>query len=376
MNKRKVRDSNYELLRVIAMFSIVLWHVITKSQIDIRTTGSVHFILNAIEMLLMFHVNTFMLITGYYQCKSKFNLKKLLSLILQIAFFNFFINTFLKLSGLVEYSTLEYWRSIMFFNIDSYWYIKCYFIVYLLSPFFNKFIDQIDKTTFKKLNIVLLTCYVILPFFSRGLVYWTDGFAVSQYVLMYFIGAYIRKYDLNIHFLERLNLEQKRVTYFLVFVFSGIIGVMMNYFGNFLMTLDNSILSDIGSYIAIYKLYYSNPLVVIQSISLFMLFGTFKMKSKVIDKLASLTLGIYIIHETSAVRDHIYQLLVVEPGKSVIYGKSIILTAFLAAFVIFFGSALIEAMRQLLFKLLSKLKSVRKLENKTLSFINAIIDIK
>src|SRR5699024_9339564 len=114
---------------------------------------------------------------------------------------------------------------------------------------------------------------------------------------------------------------------------------------------DNSIIADIGTYIRSYKLYYSNPLVVIQSISLFMLFGIFKIKSKVINKLASLTLGIYIIHETSAVRDHIYQWLVLDQVTN--YGKSVILIAFIVAFVIFFGSAVIEAIRQLLFKLLS-----------------------
>ena len=374
MNKRKVRDSNYELLRIIAMFSIVLWHVITKSQIDSRATGSVRFILNAIEILLLFHVSSFMLITGYYQCKSKFNLKKLLSLILQIAFFNFFINTFLMLSGLVEYSTLEYCKSILFFNLDSFWYIRCYLIVYLLSPFFNKFIEQMDRITFKKLIIVLLICYVILPFFSRGLTYWTDGYAVSQYVMLYFIGAYIRKYNLNTNFLEKWNIDQKKLLFFSIFLFSGITNVMLNHLGNYLVTLDNSIIADIGTYIRSYKLYYSNPLVVIQSISLFMLFGTFKIKSKVINKLASLTLGIYIIHETSAVRDHIYQWLVLDQVTN--YGKSVILIAFIVAFVIFFGSAVIEAIRQLLFKLLSKLKSVQKLENKTLSFISAIIDIK
>ncbi len=175
VNANKVRESNYELLRIFAMFFIVLHHLITKGELLTYTEETTCFFLRSVLLFGLVHVNCFMLITGYYQSKSKFHMKKLLSLLLQIGFYNFIINTILYYTGVVKYTNVEYLKSISFYNLSSYWYVQCYFIVYLLSPFFNKFIDFIDRKTFKKLVLVLLLCFVIIPFVSRGLLYDTGG---------------------------------------------------------------------------------------------------------------------------------------------------------------------------------------------------------
>ena len=66
MKKGKVINSNYELLRVIAMIFIVIWHVIIHGNLVERTTGAVNFVINAILLFVIVHVNIFMLLTGYY----------------------------------------------------------------------------------------------------------------------------------------------------------------------------------------------------------------------------------------------------------------------------------------------------------------------
>ena len=126
--KTKVRDSNYELLRIISMIWIVIWHTVINSALLYRTSGSVNFSFNFLFMIIVVHVNLFMLITGYYQSKSEFKLKKVISFLLQIAFYNLIINSIFKVFGLVEYTNVEFLKQIAFYNSYSYWFFSCYII--------------------------------------------------------------------------------------------------------------------------------------------------------------------------------------------------------------------------------------------------------
>ena len=41
--KTKVRDSNYELLRIVSMLFIITWHILIHGMVLYRTSGSVNF---------------------------------------------------------------------------------------------------------------------------------------------------------------------------------------------------------------------------------------------------------------------------------------------------------------------------------------------
>ena len=90
--KTKVRDSNYELLRIVSMLFIITWHILIHGMVLYRTSGSVNFSFNFLFMIIVVHVNLFMLITGYYQSKSEFKLKKVISFLIHIAFYILIIN--------------------------------------------------------------------------------------------------------------------------------------------------------------------------------------------------------------------------------------------------------------------------------------------
>ncbi len=369
----KIRESNYELLRIISMFFIIVWHVIIHSGLEVNSTGATNFFINMLLFLSMFHVSVFMIITGYYQSKSKFKLRKFLSLLLEIGFYNFVINTFFYITGIVEYTNVEYLKSILFYNFSALWYIQCYIIVYLLSPFLNRFIASVDRVTLKKLIIVLLFCFSIFPFLSSSLTFDTNGFTVYQYVTLYFVGAYIRKYNLNSDFLKRFNKSQKQLIYLSIFVVSWLSNVMLYYFANYLTQLDSNILNYIGNSLVVYKYYYSNPLVIIQSISLFMLFGTFKFTNRFINYIASLVLGIYIIHETDVIKNNLYNWL--NLSVDIESGKIIIIKIILFTIIIFVVCVLIEIVRKLIFKLIYKIKTVRSIDGKVVNFIDNLMKV-
>lgn len=375
MKKGKVINSNYELLRVIAMIFIVIWHVIIHGNLIERTTGAVNFVINAMLLFVIVHVNIFMLLTGYYQSKSKFKLKKLLQLILEIWFYNFTINTILYFSGLVEYSKIQYILKASFFDYTSYWYVQCYLIIYLLSPFLNRFINECDRVQLKKLILVLMGCFSFIPFLTGNLTYNTNGFNVLQYIMLYFVGSYIRKYDLNMRFLCKFNVTQKRLIFILTFMLSWLINLMMNYFAVTLSTMDSSILNYLSQSMSSFKYYYSNPLVIIQALSLFLLFGTLSFSNKFINKLGGLMFGIYLIHESYGLKMKIYRWLGIY-SETLIKSKVIFSKMVIAVLVIFLGSLLIEILRKLIFKLLDKLKVTKKLKFNLLALVSNILEIK
>lgn len=78
--KQNVRDSNYELMRVISMLMIVVWHILLHGLVEVQSTGILSFIIYLLEAFLVVHVNSYILVTGYYQCRKKFQLKKLIAL--------------------------------------------------------------------------------------------------------------------------------------------------------------------------------------------------------------------------------------------------------------------------------------------------------
>ena len=82
------RLSNFELMRIVSMFLIVIWHVIMHGKMFANTSSDViKFILNLIQYIIIIHVNSFVLLSGYFQSKSKFRIGKFLDLIMEVLFY-------------------------------------------------------------------------------------------------------------------------------------------------------------------------------------------------------------------------------------------------------------------------------------------------
>ena len=73
-NMKKIeRNSNHELMRIISMFLIVLGHsILFGNALKNSQNESVTMILMIWEFILLVHVNSFALLTGYYQSNSTF----------------------------------------------------------------------------------------------------------------------------------------------------------------------------------------------------------------------------------------------------------------------------------------------------------------
>ncbi len=299
MNKVK-RNSGIELLRIVCMLMILVLHYCSKGgfislQVFKSGLSEMSWVARAFSIVA---VNCFVLTTGYFSIKSKCDYKKVLKIWGQTIFysitiflvFKIFLNTDLSLK-----ESLPYFFPIM---LKTYWFISIYIILYLLAPYINISINNIDKKLFKKLLIILLTITSLSSIFNGFKLETIDksnGYGILWFVTLYCIGAYIRLYGK-----EKYNISMCLVKYIII--------SLLIYCSRILLwrLSEKGIFSNDINYDMFYT--YNSITVAISSIYLFLFFKNIKVRlfEKVVLKIAPLTLGVYIIHETPIIRNILY----------------------------------------------------------------------
>ena len=91
MVEKKRRDSNIELFRIIMMLLIIAHHYVVNSGL-MDEIAKASFGLKPIVLLIFgawgkIGINGFVLITGYFMCKSQISAQKFLRLLLEVVFY-------------------------------------------------------------------------------------------------------------------------------------------------------------------------------------------------------------------------------------------------------------------------------------------------
>lgn len=374
MVKKDERLSNFELMRIISMFMIVVWHVIMHSDLIGRSSGTLNFVLEFIYDIFSIHVNSFVLLSGYFQYNKKFNWRKLIPLISATWFYKALFAILFFSLGIVWISKVDLIMFLSPLNITAnyktfYWFINAYIILFCLSPFINILIKNLSQKNHRCLIIVLFITLSVLPYISKQTFISNDGYSIASFMMLYIIGAYFGKYKIseNIHF---KNYSKEKRQFILFCIFLGIILVqflticLKRYFGVF----DNGFFVYIKDVAGSGLASFSSPIVIVESVVYLLLFETFYFKSKFINRVASLTFGIYLVHENNFVFDFIYNFLPLgTTGK--LSSLNVLIYLFVIGIGIFVVSAIIEFIRQILFKFINKIKSVKKIQNKCISYI-------
>lgn len=372
VNTRITRSSNFELMRIISMIFIIIWHIYVYGDINGSeriVNTQVKTIINFSQFLLIVHVNSFALLSGYFFDVQKFKSSKLFSIITTTLFYKLLIVGLLIHFG---YSSMSNsYALVYFFPLNStwdinYWYIRIFVLLYMLSPFINMFIKSLDRSNHRKVLIALFFIFSVLPFISGDKLYSNDGFTLSNFILLYVLGAFIKKY---IKQPKRISLNLYRLLLLFGFFFIGIVNHSLSittvHFSTF-----GDIFHEIFGSISSMLIRYSNPLVIVQSVLFFLFFSTLKIKSKLINIVASTTLGIYLIHNNKFLSEHLYVWLKIDGYK--VYSYKFLLYIILVAILIFVASACIELTRQLIVKLIMKLKISKKIRKKLSDYYHSI----
>lgn len=164
IEKPKVeRSSNLELYRIVCMLLIIAHHFVVHSGL---TPVDGVFMTNPTNVKTLFlwmfgmwgkiGINCFLLITGYFMCKSEITIKKFVKLLLQIYLYKFVIFTIFLATGYETFSLLRVVKLCMpLWGISSN-FVGCFLVFYLTIPFWNILIRNMTQKQHQLLLILLL----------------------------------------------------------------------------------------------------------------------------------------------------------------------------------------------------------------------------
>lgn len=192
----KTRNTNLELLRIIAMLTIIAHHYVVNSGItdcfdDTHITPNMIF-LQLWGMWGKTAINVFVMITGYFMCRKRLTVKRFAKMYLEVKFYTIAIYVIFLISG-YEQAALRSIFKMLFGNI---YYIgngftASFFVFYLFISFYNKLLDCLNQKEHLRLLILLLAIYVgASTFFFCDTVFSEPVW----YMVLYFTAAYIRLY--------------------------------------------------------------------------------------------------------------------------------------------------------------------------------------
>lgn len=289
---KKDRDSRFEMLRLISIFLIVLHHLVLHSAIKNYTGISFNRMITQLYLIGgKLGVNCFIFITGYFSIKKKFKCNKIFSIELQTLFYTilFLIITLIIFPEKISIKNIlgSFFPTIF----GTYWYITAFMGILLLSPMINIVLNKISFQQYMFLLVISIFMFSISPtvFRQRN---WTND--LLWFITLYCIGGAVYRFkDIFKKIKSSLWLIGCIVA---VIITWGISLVIM-----FLAEFWNA---KLESYVNVFSLSTYSTFVLMASFCLFMYFVNMQsFENRLINKLASYTLGIYLIQSNPFVAD-------------------------------------------------------------------------
>lgn len=374
------RKSNFELMRIVSMIFIIIYHIIFHicSIYSYQMSSMTFMILRFIIAIVIVHVNSFIIISGYFQCNKEFKLSKVIKLNNITWFYGvLFLVLALILSKYYGFNLtypikqIDIYKTLVPLDYGNYWFIDLYLLLYIFTPVLNKVIKYFDKKGLLKIIIVLFIIFSIIPTLTvDGVVYTNEGHSILIFILLYFIGAYLRLYPISENkLLSKYSNTARKTFYFIMFIFMAFISLL---FYNMSVQLGHGTSNEIIKHFSeiFFNFYnsFGSPIIIIQSIFYFLFFSTISLKSKIINIISKCVFGIYLIHENIYIRDNFYKLIPWFKTKN--FGYKHIGMIFVVALLMFITCIIIDLVRKVIFKMISKLKISRKIVNSFKNYFN------
>lgn len=277
------RNTNLELFRIISMLFIVAHHYVVNSGMmthmvkDLLAPNSLFFFIFGAWGKT--GINCFVLITGYFMCKSHITLRKFLKLIFQIEFYNIVIFCIFVLTGYQSFSLGEFIKAIIPVRVISDGFTSAFIVFFLTIPFLNILLNHLSEKMHLRLIILCLFLYTFLgtmPGFGVTMNY------VSWFIVIYFISSYVRLYPKQVF--EKTSIWGiASLTSIAISAFSIFVCLYTGWFEHYYFISDSN-----------------KILAVVSAFCLFMFFKNVKIPYvRFINTVASASFGVLLIHANS-----------------------------------------------------------------------------
>jgi len=280
------RNSSIEILRIILMMMVVVWHFIVHgTDLVALSWGGYEWSDKSLSYVLLLgilgpSVVCFIFISGYYGIQPKVRTGVFF---IGMALFYSVIGTIIPYLFGASIDNHDLYIMLCPISTKAWWFFTAYFILYIIANPINKYLDSLSQ---KKFLFVLAFIYVGIYWYHQvaGKI---GGTSIGQPYLLLFIyvlGRYIKKFPIPI-------LERKPLL-----IYSITTGFVL------LILLTLSIVRP-GSSLIWYVYMTGNPLTMVSAISLFFVFAKYKFVNKWINYLSSSVFAIYLLTDYPTLRN-------------------------------------------------------------------------
>ncbi|MBO7126242.1 acyltransferase family protein [bacterium] len=192
----KRRDSNLELMRIIAMLLIVAHHYVVNSGLTLPEGPIFADPMSKRSLFLLVFgawgkigINCFMMITGYFMCKSNITVKKFAKLFLEVMFYRLVIYSVYRISGYKPFTWISFAQTLIPITNINHNFTSCFILFFLFIPFLNQLVRNMNEKQHLALLSLCFFMYIVLGTFHQVTMNY-----VSWFMVLYFISSYIRFY--------------------------------------------------------------------------------------------------------------------------------------------------------------------------------------
>ena len=292
----KERESNLEALRIVSMMMVVLVHIdgaslgLPSPKGDLQALTSRDVWRLVVESITIIGVNCFTLISGYFGIKLR--LKGVLSFLFQCVFYSVLIASLAPGLLGIEFSWKEWGESWLVLSHTDLWYVPAYFCLMLLSPLLNAGVDKLSRREFACILGIFLLFNIWSGWWWGGS-FNPTGYTVMQLILMYLIGRFIRKIirvrgkeitgEDDPRLMPRHGIDRR--THLKIWGSGGYVAATGMVF------LSSLYLEPVKAFA------YNSPMVILASVSFFILFLSFRFHSRWVNYIARSAFAVYLIHK-------------------------------------------------------------------------------
>ena len=344
------RESNFEVLRTMAMFFIVVYHCLTHGVGDGYgfNTDSPIALSNVLfsDFMLVFSsiaVNIYVMISGYFLVDLKFKASRIVRTWTNACFYSCVLTILFMVLALVPFDAMSLGKSLFPISSDAYWFVTQFIGLLILSPFLAVLARQLTYRQYLALLIGgAIICLSIIPDFPLGKrFYVAHGNSVWSFAYLFMIAGFIK------HHLKNVPMGRLSVIVVLLIVLTLVCEVIGGYKN--------------GS-IFLYWLNY-NGLVLILSVVVFVFVRQLQIPEggiwSVLVKAAPYTFGVYLIHDHLLVRDWLWNTVSLPSYGDKWHYPFLVIGLCMGIFVI---CALVDSVRKKLFTLLGIDKLITKVD--------------
>ncbi len=274
------RQSNFELLRIVSMLMVLGVHIDGASlgMPDVSGGWSALSVRDywqlIVEAVCIVGVNCFTMISGWFGIRLKW--RGLASFLFECVFYSVLICTAVMIVKPEARSVVGWLESWLVLSHTELWYVPAYFGLMLLSPLLNAGMEALTKRRLLMIVAVFVLFNVWCGWWWGG-AFNPTGYTVIQLVMVYMIARYLR-----LHVGREAMAAKRRLILSVYFV--SLVGVVVSAF-----------------YLPGQAYAYNSPLVLINAVSLFMLFACMDFRSKIVNRLAAGAFAVYLIHKAPPV---------------------------------------------------------------------------